>query len=50
MLEQADDIERLLAQHGPDEALVALWLTNDVFLRSYNWARSQLGIPRPADD
>jgi len=49
MLEQADYIERLLEQHGPDEAMVALSLTDDVYLRSYNWARWQLGIPLPPD-
>jgi hypothetical protein len=50
MLEHADHIERLLEQHGPDEATVRLSLTDDVFLRSYNWARAQLGIPLPADE
>ena len=49
MLQQADHLERLLEQHGPDERLVTLWLTDDVFLRSYNWARFQLGIPLPPD-
>ena len=49
MLEHADDIERILEQHGPDEAVVTLSLTDDVFLRSYNWARLQLGIPLPSD-
>jgi hypothetical protein len=49
MLEHADHIERLLEQHGPDEATVGLSLTDDVFLRSYNWARLQLGIPLPPD-
>jgi hypothetical protein len=49
MLEQADYIERQLEQHGPDEAMVALSLTDDVYLRSYNWARWQLGIPLPPD-
>jgi len=39
----------LLEQHGPGEAEVALSLTDDVFLRSYNWARWQLGIPLPQD-
>ena len=46
MLEQADHIERLLLeQHGPDESPVALSLTDDIYLRSYNCARWQLGIP-----
>ena len=49
MREHAEHIERLLEQHGPDEATVALRLTDDVFLRSYNWARWQLGIPLPQD-
>jgi hypothetical protein len=49
MLEHAGHIERLLEQHGPDEPMVRLSLTDDVFLRSYNWARLQLGIPLPVD-
>ena len=48
-LDHADHIERLLEQHGPDEITVRLSLTDDVFLRSYNWARWQLGIPLPPD-
>ena len=50
MLEHANHIERLLEQHGPDEAMVRLSLTDDVFLRSYNWARVQLGIPLPVEE
>jgi hypothetical protein len=50
MLEHADHIERLLEQHGPDEPMVRLSLTDDVFLRSYNWARLQLGIPLPPSE
>lgn len=50
MREHADHVERLLEQHGPDESIVTLSLTDDVFLRSYNWARWQLGIPLPADE
>jgi hypothetical protein len=49
MREHADHIERLLEQHPPDQAVVTLTLTDDVFLRSYNWARWQLGIPLPPD-
>jgi hypothetical protein len=49
MREHADHLERQLEQHGPDEATVRLSLTDDVFLRSYNWARVQLGIPLPVD-
>jgi hypothetical protein len=46
MLEHADHLERLLDQHPPD-AIVRLSLTDDVYLRSYNWARLQLGILLP---
>jgi hypothetical protein len=49
MLEHADHIERLLEQHGPGESVVRLSLTDDVYLRGYNWARWQLGIPLPLD-
>ena len=47
MREHAGIIERQLDQHAPDERVVRLILTDDVFLRSYNWARLQLGIPLP---
>ena len=47
MLEHANVIEEQLERHGPDESTVRLSLTDDVFLRSYNWARVQLGIPLP---
>ncbi len=50
MLEHADHIERLLERHGPDEPTVRLSLTDDVFLRSYNWARVQLRIPLPVEE
>jgi hypothetical protein len=46
MREHADHIERLLDQHPPD-AMVTLSLTDDVYLRSSNWARVELGIPLP---
>jgi hypothetical protein len=49
MLEHANVIEELLERHGPDEPMVRLSLTDDVFLRSDNWARLQLGIPLPVD-
>jgi len=45
--EHADHIERLLELHAPNETAVTLSLTDDVFLRSYNWARLRLGIPLP---
>ena len=49
MLEHTDRLERQREQHGPDESTVRLSLTDDVFLRSSNWARWQLGIPLPGD-
>jgi hypothetical protein len=49
MLEHADYLEQQLERHGPDEPTVRLSLTDDVFLRSYNWARVQLEIPLPVD-
>ena len=45
----ADRLAQQLEQHGPDEWTVTLNLTDDVFLRSYNWARWQLGIPVRTD-
>jgi hypothetical protein len=48
MLEHAEALEQR-DQHPPDQATVTLHLTNDVFLRSYNWARVQLGRPLPVD-
>jgi hypothetical protein len=47
MREHADSIERQLDNHAPDEHIVRLILTDDIFLRSYNWARLQLGLPLP---
>jgi hypothetical protein len=49
MLKHADHMERLLEQHGPGESIVRLSLTDDVYLRSYNYARCELGIPLRAD-
>ena len=49
MREHADHIERLLERHGPDESMVRLSLTDDVFLRSSDWARLQLGILLPVE-
>jgi len=46
-LEHANHVERLLEQHAPDETMVTLSLTDDVYLRSYTWARLRLGIPLP---
>ncbi len=47
MSEHADRIERALDEHGPGEAKVALFLNEDVYLRSYNHSRLKLGIPLP---
>ena len=47
LLEHATVIEKQLERHGPGESTVDLSLTDDVFLRSDNWARWQLGIPLP---
>ena len=46
MLELADHLERQFDRHPPN-AVVRLSITDDVYLRSYNWARVQLGIPLP---
>jgi hypothetical protein len=43
----ADHSERRRDQHAPGEATVRLSRTDDVYLRSYTWARWQLGIPLP---
>jgi hypothetical protein len=47
MREHADRIERMVDEHGPGEAEVTLNLSDDVYLRSYNYARVELGIPLP---
>ena len=49
MLEHADYFERHLEQHGPGEPTVRLRLTDDVFLRWFNWERWLMGIPLPLD-
>jgi hypothetical protein len=49
VLEHATVIEEHLERHGPGELMVRLSLTDDVFLRSYTWARLQLGIPLPVE-
>jgi hypothetical protein len=43
--EHAEHLEQHLDQRAPDEPILSLGLTDDVFLRSFNWARWQLGIP-----
>ena len=47
MREHADSIERLLERHAADEPMVTLSLADEVYLRSYNGARLELGIPLP---
>jgi len=49
MLEHANVIEEQLERHGPAEPTVRLSLTDDVFLRSFTWARRPLGIPLRAE-
>jgi len=49
MLTHADHVEQKVEQRGPDEHVVTLSRTDEVFLRSYNCARWQLGIPLPAE-
>jgi hypothetical protein len=46
-IEHAATIEEQLEKHGPGEEMVTLTLSDDVFLRSYNWAHVGLGIPLP---
>jgi hypothetical protein len=50
MREHAIQLEQQLEQHPPDQATVTLHFTDDLFLRSSNWARWQLGIPLPVED
>ncbi len=45
--EHADHIERLLDCHAADEPMGTLSLTDNVYLRGFNWARLALGIPLP---
>jgi hypothetical protein len=49
MAEHAGRIERLLDEHGPGEEIVSLSLSDDAYLRSFNWARVGLGLPLPED-
>ena len=48
-LEHADQLERQLEQHAPDQATMRLDLTEGLFLRSFNWACWELGFPLPLD-
>ena len=45
MLEHADSFERQLDQHAADQPMVSLELSDAVYLRSFNWARRELGLP-----
>ncbi len=45
MLEHADHLEQLLEEHGPDEPVVTLSMTDNLYHRSYTWARVTLGMP-----
>ena len=45
MLEHVTVIEEPRERHHPGKPTVWLSLTDDVFLRSDNWARWRLGIP-----
>jgi len=47
--QHADRLEQQLEQHGPDEPTVRLSLTDDMFLRSFNWACWQLDTPLPVE-
>ena len=49
LLEHASCLEQPLEAHPPDQHTAALSLTDDVFLRSFNWARWQLDNPLPPD-
>jgi hypothetical protein len=48
-LDHAEELEPQLEQHAPEQATVTLYLADDIFLRSFNWARWQLGIPLPVN-
>ena len=47
MVDHADRLEQMLEQHAPDQTTVTLYLSDDMYLRSYNYARVELGIPLP---
>jgi hypothetical protein len=41
-------VEAQLDQTPVDQTLVTMNVSDDVYVRSVNWALWQLGIPRPA--
>ena len=49
MREHAESLEQQLEQHAPDAPTVALDLSDDVYLRSFTWARLALDIPLPME-
>lgn len=49
MREHADRLERDLETHGPGEAVVTIAMSDDVYLRSYTYARVELGLPYQGD-
>lgn len=49
MREHADAIERELDRHARSDDPVPLSLSDDAYLRSFNWARLELRIPLPAN-
>jgi hypothetical protein len=44
-----DRPEETTERHAPDQPVVILHLTDDLFPRSFQWARWQLGMPLPVD-
>ena len=49
MLEHAERLEQQLEHFPPDQATVTLYLADDLYWRSFDWARWRLGILVPAD-
>ena len=49
MVEHADRLEQQLEHFPPDQATVALYLADDVYWRSFDWARWRMGTPLPVE-
>jgi hypothetical protein len=49
MREHVDCIEQQLEEHAANESLVSLSLPDDIYLRSFTWARVELGCPPSTD-
>jgi hypothetical protein len=49
MREHVDCIEQQLDEHAANESLVSLSLPDEIYLRSFTWAREELGCT-PATD